>query len=170
MEATTIILIVMYFLPAVVATCRGHHNQGAIFALNLLLGWTLLGWVAAFVWACTASQTTAPKVRRTGLLVTRDDVQRPRQESERERHDLEAKRREKEREAAKWDRLRSETLREPPKNLLPPLPKVAKQRGYAGAIVIGGMAVIALALSFVGVTYVIGTEPPAVTQVDYTPQ
>ena len=45
-----------YLVPAVIATARHHHNAGAIFALNLLLGWTLLGWVGALVWACTAVQ------------------------------------------------------------------------------------------------------------------
>ena len=59
-------------------------------------------------------------------------------------------------------------LREPPKDLLPPLPKLVKQRDYVRPIVIGCMAVIALVVSFVGVSYVIATEPPAVTQV--TPQ
>ena len=46
--------LLIYFLPAINATARSHHNQGAIFALNLLLGWTLIGWVASFVWSCTA--------------------------------------------------------------------------------------------------------------------
>jgi hypothetical protein len=43
-----------YFLPAVAAAMRRHHNSVAIFALNLLLGWTLVGCVGAPVWACTA--------------------------------------------------------------------------------------------------------------------
>ena len=42
-----------YFLPTVVAVMRSHHNTGAILVLNLLLGWTLLGWVAALVWSLT---------------------------------------------------------------------------------------------------------------------
>jgi Superinfection immunity protein len=42
-----------YFLPAIVAAMRRHHNSVAIFVLNLLLGWTLIGWVGALVWACT---------------------------------------------------------------------------------------------------------------------
>jgi hypothetical protein len=46
--------LVLYFLPAIVASRRKHHNSGAIFALNLLLGWTVLGWIVALVWACTA--------------------------------------------------------------------------------------------------------------------
>jgi len=29
------------------AACRHHHQQSAIFLLNLLLGWTVIGWIAA---------------------------------------------------------------------------------------------------------------------------
>lgn len=43
-----------YFLPAFIAGWRGHQNATAIFVLNLLLGWTFLGWVVALVWAFTA--------------------------------------------------------------------------------------------------------------------
>jgi hypothetical protein len=41
----------LYFLPAFV----GHHKRSAtaIFALDLLLGWTIIGWIAALVWALT---------------------------------------------------------------------------------------------------------------------
>jgi hypothetical protein len=41
------------FLPAVIAICRKHHQALAIALLNLFLGWTLLGWVAALIWAVT---------------------------------------------------------------------------------------------------------------------
>lgn len=54
-------LLTMYLVPAIVAMARHHHNGGAIFALNLLLGWTLIGWVASLVWALTAT-ATAPVV------------------------------------------------------------------------------------------------------------
>lgn len=56
-----ILLLLVYFLPAMIAGGREHHNGGAIFALNLFLGWTLLGWVWAFVWSLTATQKGAPK-------------------------------------------------------------------------------------------------------------
>lgn len=46
-----LVLLVPYFLPTVIAAARHKQNVGAIFALNLLLGWTLLGWVFALVWA-----------------------------------------------------------------------------------------------------------------------
>jgi len=42
---------VVYFLPSLIAWMRRKRNVAAIAALNLLLGWTLLGWTAAFVWA-----------------------------------------------------------------------------------------------------------------------
>lgn len=43
--------LVVYFYPSMVAHYRGHPNASAIGVLNLLLGWTLIGWVVAMVWA-----------------------------------------------------------------------------------------------------------------------
>jgi Superinfection immunity protein len=45
-----------YFLPSMIASSRKHHQTLAIFLLNLLLGWTVLGWIGALVWAATAVQ------------------------------------------------------------------------------------------------------------------
>ena len=39
----------IYFVPSVVGMEK--ENKLAIFILNLCLGWTVLGWVAALVWA-----------------------------------------------------------------------------------------------------------------------
>ena len=44
----------LYFIPSFVAHHRGHHQMMPIFLLNLFLGWSLLGWVAALVWATVA--------------------------------------------------------------------------------------------------------------------
>lgn len=43
-----------YMLPWAFAAVRGKSNHWAVFALNLLLGWTLIGWVVALVMALTA--------------------------------------------------------------------------------------------------------------------
>jgi hypothetical protein len=43
--------LALYFLPSIIGARK--RNAGAIFALNLLLGWTLIGWVVALVWALT---------------------------------------------------------------------------------------------------------------------
>lgn len=44
----------VYFVPTIVAAHRGHPQTVSIGLLNLLLGWTLLGWVIALVWSATA--------------------------------------------------------------------------------------------------------------------
>ena len=44
-------LICLYFLPTFVAAINKKRNSYAILLLNLLLGWTLIGWVVALVWA-----------------------------------------------------------------------------------------------------------------------
>jgi hypothetical protein len=55
---TTILTIffAIYFVPMIVAGVRHHHNRMAISVLNVFLGWTLIGWVVALVWACTRSE------------------------------------------------------------------------------------------------------------------
>jgi ABC-type sugar transport system permease subunit len=45
------IFSLFYFLPFAIAFNRKRANTGAIFALNLFLGWSLIGWVFALVWA-----------------------------------------------------------------------------------------------------------------------
>jgi len=42
--------LLLYFLPSII----GHQKRSCIgiFVLNLLLGWTVIGWIAALMWAC----------------------------------------------------------------------------------------------------------------------
>lgn len=46
--------IVVYMLPTVVASTRWHKNAGPIMLVNLFLGWTVLGWFVALIWATTS--------------------------------------------------------------------------------------------------------------------
>lgn len=48
----TAILSLGYMFPWAVAASRGMPNHGAIGVLNLLLGWTGIGWIIALVMAC----------------------------------------------------------------------------------------------------------------------
>jgi hypothetical protein len=48
--------LLLYQIPTLVAYSRNHHQATAIFALNLLLGWTVLGWIISLVWALTATR------------------------------------------------------------------------------------------------------------------
>lgn len=43
------ILTLGYFVPWMIAALRGKSNVWGIFWLNLLLGWTAVGWVVALV-------------------------------------------------------------------------------------------------------------------------
>ena len=38
-------VLLIYFLPVMVAWSRWHRNEYAIGMLNMFLGWTSLGWV-----------------------------------------------------------------------------------------------------------------------------
>jgi hypothetical protein len=51
---------VLYFWPTIGAYRRGHNNVGAIFALNLLLGWTFIGWIIALIWGWTDNVKNKP--------------------------------------------------------------------------------------------------------------
>jgi hypothetical protein len=42
---------VMYFLPSIIALARSKRDTLAIFLLNLFLGWSVIGWIVALVWA-----------------------------------------------------------------------------------------------------------------------
>ena len=45
------ILLGLYFLPTIIVISRRKRNAVAVGALNFFLGWTLIGWVVALVWA-----------------------------------------------------------------------------------------------------------------------
>lgn len=49
--AIGVVSFAVYFLPLAVAVKREHPQKNAIGVLNLLAGWTFIGWVGALVWA-----------------------------------------------------------------------------------------------------------------------
>lgn len=46
-----IIGFVIYFIPTVVASLRRHRSVMAIAFLNVLAGWTFVGWILAMIWS-----------------------------------------------------------------------------------------------------------------------
>jgi hypothetical protein len=42
---------VMYFLPSIIALARSKRDILAIFLLNFFLGWSIIGWFVALIWA-----------------------------------------------------------------------------------------------------------------------
>ena len=51
--------VLLYFLPTIIAFRRRHPRRGAIFLLNVLLGWTMIGWIATFAWSLMGESRTA---------------------------------------------------------------------------------------------------------------
>jgi Superinfection immunity protein len=45
------LFLIAYFIPFFIATGRKHRFSTAIGLINLLLGWTFIGWLAAIIWA-----------------------------------------------------------------------------------------------------------------------
>ena len=52
---------VMYFLPTIIALARNKRDIAAILLLNFFLGWSVIGWVVALIWAV---KTDAPMMVR----------------------------------------------------------------------------------------------------------
>ena len=50
-----IILSLIYFFPTMICLLRRHNNKIPIFIVNILLGWTFIGWVVALVWSFTSN-------------------------------------------------------------------------------------------------------------------
>ncbi len=54
-----LILFVVYFLPTIVAAVRKTTIKSDVFLMNLLAGWTGIGWVVAMVMAFWKTQKKA---------------------------------------------------------------------------------------------------------------
>jgi hypothetical protein len=61
MEAIAVFMaLAFYLIPTMIAFSRGHASKWAIFAVNFLFGWSVIGWGWAFIWSLAnkgASQT-----------------------------------------------------------------------------------------------------------------
>lgn len=50
-----LLLIGLYLLPTIIANYNNHINITAIVLVNLLSGWTFIGWLVALIWAVSKS-------------------------------------------------------------------------------------------------------------------
>jgi hypothetical protein len=53
--------LVLYFLPSIIALLKSKRDALAIFLLNFFLGWSVIGWIIALVWA---AKSDIPAVAR----------------------------------------------------------------------------------------------------------
>ena len=40
----------LYFLPTIIAAASRLRRLATIFSLNLIVGWTVVGWIATVIW------------------------------------------------------------------------------------------------------------------------
>lgn len=59
--AAVVLLVVvglpLYLTPSIVAFRRRRANRVPIAILNVVLGWTIWGWVGSLLWACFDKNT-----------------------------------------------------------------------------------------------------------------
>ena len=56
LAVVAVVVAIAYFVPTIVAVVRKHHWIPRIFVVNALLGWTVIGWIIALIWACAAEE------------------------------------------------------------------------------------------------------------------
>lgn len=57
-----LVMGVPYFAPTIVGYMRKKDNKTAILMLNLFLGWTVVGWVVALVWAVSKDKAVVQNI------------------------------------------------------------------------------------------------------------
>lgn len=62
-ELGLIICILLYFVPYFIARSNKKRDAEAIGWLNALTGWTVIGWIAALIWAITSEKIPVVPVR-----------------------------------------------------------------------------------------------------------
>ena len=55
-----VFLIWLYFIPTRIAFRRKHAMAGSIFLVNLLFGFTMIGWIVCLFWANSSDVKTLP--------------------------------------------------------------------------------------------------------------
>ena len=51
-----VVSLALYFLPTIVASARRSTRTGTVFVIDLLLGWSFLGWIVAMVVAVASNR------------------------------------------------------------------------------------------------------------------
>lgn len=66
-----VLCVALYFLPTLIAGVRNHHNFGPVLLVNLLLGWTVIGWIVALIWSSSYVPRPESKTALTPTTMAR---------------------------------------------------------------------------------------------------
>ena len=63
-----LLLLVLHFIPTIIAFCRGHESKLGILTMNLLLGWTGIFWIWALIWSlCNPNSNSVTVINNNNL-------------------------------------------------------------------------------------------------------
>jgi hypothetical protein len=62
-----LVVITLYVIPTWVAFGRGACARWGVLLLNLLFGWTVLGWFASLIWATSSKTKTQEEIEQLTL-------------------------------------------------------------------------------------------------------
>jgi hypothetical protein len=48
--------LALYFLPTIIVLAKRKKNVVGPILVNVLLGWTVIGWIVALIWALTVDE------------------------------------------------------------------------------------------------------------------
>lgn len=51
MEIAIVLMFLAYMLPTIIAFFRGHASRWGILIVNLVFGFTFIGWIWALIWS-----------------------------------------------------------------------------------------------------------------------
>jgi Superinfection immunity protein len=57
-------VLILYFVPTIIAHMRDVRAYAKIFFINLFFGWTLIGWIAVLIWSVWAKPFFGRRNRR----------------------------------------------------------------------------------------------------------
>ena len=69
MMSFILFLIVLYWLPTLIAIVRQTHSALGVAMINFFLGWTVIGWFLALFWALAATNSPHVIVIENGRVV-----------------------------------------------------------------------------------------------------
>jgi hypothetical protein len=52
----SLVSLALYFLPTIIVLARRKKNVLGPILVNVLLGWTVIGWIVALIWALTIDE------------------------------------------------------------------------------------------------------------------
>jgi hypothetical protein len=49
--------LAVYLLPSILACMRKHPNKRSILVTNIMIGWSVIGWILALIWSYSTAES-----------------------------------------------------------------------------------------------------------------